>query len=389
MDSAVGPISILEGRPRIMLGSNNYLGLGNHPAITEGARNALCAMGGSTTGTPPLNGTTSLVLTLEEELADWHETEDALVFTSGYQANLGTVAALLGAGDTAILDVEAHASLHDGARLSGAGIRTFPHNDVAALRRQLERVSGRRGLALVVIDGLYSMRGDLAPIDRIAALTKEFGFPLMVDEAHSIGVMGARRTGAVELFGAESDVEIRMGALSKGMGSTGGFIAGRRTLTDALRLHARALLFSTSAAPAALGSSLAAVRLVRSPEGAELASAANANAVRLRNLLLDAGIDVGGISKLPTGEVVVAPNLSIVIGDDVRTIRAWRYAFENGVFCAAALQPAVASDGGLLRLSVMATHTESQLQQAAEIVADAVQNHGISRATERSEQTVA
>jgi 8-amino-7-oxononanoate synthase len=372
MHTAVDPITVVEGDEKIMLGSNNYLGLGNHPAVLQGAHDAVDRFGGSATGTPPLNGTSELLLELEHEIAQWHDTEDAIVFASGYQTNLGTIAGLIGVGDSVVIDTEAHASIHDGARLSGASVRTFRHNDLASLRQQLTRISDRPGAALVVIDGLYSMRGDLAPVDEISHLCTEFAVPLMIDEAHSVGVFGTRRTGAAELYGVEDRIDVRMGALSKGLGATGGFIAGTHELTESLRVNARAFVFSTAAVPAALGAALAAVRIIRSGEGATLADQALRNAQLLRTRLLDWGIDVGGTTVLPSGDHVVAPNVPIILGDEMRAFEVWRRIYDDGVFTALAVAPAVDAGQALLRMSVMATHTTDHIEDAARIIATAI-----------------
>jgi|KBSSwiStaDraftv2_1062776.scaffolds.fasta_scaffold96933_2 8-amino-7-oxononanoate synthase len=372
MHTAVDPITVVEGDEKIMLGANNYLGLANHPAVLRGAHDAVNRFGGSATGSPLLNGTSELRLELEHEIAQWHQTEDAIVFPSGYQTNLGTIAGLVGVGDSIVVDTEAHASIQDGARLSGASVRTFRHNDLVSLRQQLMRISDRPGAALVVVDGLYSMRGDLAPVDEISNLCSEFAITLMIDEAHSVGVLGTHRTGAAELYGVEDRIDVRMGALSKGLGATGGFIAGTHELIDSLRLNARAFVFSTAAVPAALGAALAAIRIIRSDEGATLADQALRNARLLRTRLLDWGIDVGGTTVLPSGDDVVAPNVPVVLGDEMRAIEVWRRIYDEGVFTALAVAPAVDVGQALLRMCVMATHTTQQIEDAARIIATAI-----------------
>jgi 8-amino-7-oxononanoate synthase len=240
------------------------------------------------------------------------------------------------------------------------------------LRQQLTRISDRPGAALVVIDGLYSMRGDLAPVDEISHLCTEFAVPLMIDEAHSVGVFGTRRTGAAELYGVEDRIDVRMGALSKGLGATGGFIAGTHELTESLRLNARAFVFSNAAVPAALGAALAAVRIIRSGEGAGLAHQALRNAQLLRTRLLDWGIDVGGTTILPSGDQVVAPNVPVILGDEMRAFEVWRRIYDDGVFTALAVAPAFDAGQALLRMSVMATHTTDHIEDAARIIATAI-----------------
>lgn len=372
MESVTAPIVRVEGEDRIMLGSNNYLGLADHPDILEGARDALNRFGGAVTGSRLLNGTIDLHLELESEIAQWHGTEDAMVFTTGYQTNLGTISALVGRGDAVVVDSAAHASIRDGCALSGAETKKFRHNDVADLERVLEEAGDRFGAVLVIVDGLYSMEGDLAPLQEISAVCGRFGAALMVDEAHSLGLFGKNRTGAAELLGIAADTDIRMASLSKSPSSTGGFIAGSRDLLDSLRVNAKAFLFTTSGVPAAIGGSLAAVRLIRSEEGAQRARRALDNAAILRSGLVENGLDVSALSPLPNGESTVTPIVALHIGDDLEAMNLWRVLFARGVFTSAALHPAVPRSGAMLRLCVMATHTEAQLRRAVDIISEAV-----------------
>ncbi|WP_425803171.1 aminotransferase class I/II-fold pyridoxal phosphate-dependent enzyme [Gordonia sp. DT101] len=370
MESATSPVVQVEGEDRIMLGSNNYLGLADHPAILKGAQAALDRFGGAVTGSRLLNGTMDLHLELESEIAQWHGTEDAMVFTTGYQTNLGTISALVGPGDTVVVDSAAHASIRDGCALSGATTRKFRHNDVADLESILAEVSESSEAVLVIVDGLYSMEGDLAPLAQISAVCDGFGAALMVDEAHSLGLFGAQRTGAAELFGTDSDTDVRMASLSKSPSSTGGFIAGSGDLLDSLRVNAKAFLFTTSGVPAAVGGSLAAVRLIRSEEGAQRARRALDNAAVLRSGLLENGLDVSALSPLPDGNTTVTPIVAVHVGDDVQAMDLWRKIFAKGVFTSAALYPAVPRDGAMLRLCVMATHTDAQLRRAVEVISE-------------------
>ncbi|GCE41838.1 8-amino-7-oxononanoate synthase [Rhodococcus wratislaviensis] len=372
MESVTAPVVQVEGADRIMLGSNNYLGLADHPAIRRGAQDALDTFGGAITGSRLLNGTMDLHLDLESEIAEWHGTEDAMVFTTGYQTNLGTISAVVGKGDVVAVDAAAHASIRDGCALSGATIRKFRHNDVAHLEAILGETADDDGAVLVIVDGLYSMEGDLAPLGAVSELCDRYGAALMVDEAHSLGIFGEQRTGAAELLGIDGHTDIRMASLSKSPSSTGGFIAGSRDLLDSLRVNARAFLFTTSGVPAAVGASLAAVRLIRSEEGEQRARRALDNAAVLRSGLADNGLDVGALSPLPGGRETVTPIVSVHIGDDLEAMNLWRTLFDRGVFTSAALYPAVPRSGAMLRLCVMATHTDAQLRRAVDVISETV-----------------
>ncbi|MDJ0395886.1 pyridoxal phosphate-dependent aminotransferase family protein [Rhodococcus sp. G-MC3] len=369
MQSATAPIVRVEGQDRIMLGSNNYLGLADHPDITAAARKALDTFGSAITGSRLLNGTMDIHLELENEIREWHGTEDAMVFTTGYQANLGTIAAVVGKGDVIVVDSAAHASIRDGSSLSGATVRKFAHNDMSDLETQLQAPVVGDGAVLVIVDGLYSMEGDLAPLGEVTALCRKYGAALMVDEAHSLGIYGESLTGAAELFGTAGDTDIRMASLSKSPSSTGGFIAGSHDLMDSLRIHARAFLFTTSGVPAAVGASLASVKLIRSEEGRQRARRVLENAETLRSGLAAEGLDVAGRSPIPGGDSA-SPIVSLHVGDDLLAISLWKTLFDKGVFTSAALHPAVPRSGALLRLCVMATHSDEQLRTAIQIIAE-------------------
>jgi 8-amino-7-oxononanoate synthase len=226
LTSEAGPVVEMEGRETVMLGSNNYLGLTGDPRVKSAAREALERYGTALTGSRLLNGTIPLHVELEREIAEWMETEDAIVFTTGYQSNLGTIGTILEPGDTVICDSGDHASILDGCRLSGAKLRPFRHNRMDKLERMLDRAVGDGGGVMVVVDGVFSMEGDIAPLSEILELCERHGARLMVDEAHGVGVLGARGAGACELFGLEERVDLRMGTFSKSLASCGGFVAG-------------------------------------------------------------------------------------------------------------------------------------------------------------------
>src|SRR5271167_4820299 len=264
------PVVEMEGQRRIMLGSNNYLGLTGDERVKQGARDALERYGTGLTGSRFLNGTIDLHVRLENELAEWLGVEDAIVFTTGHQANLGALGTILGPEDTVIADSGDHASILDGCILSRAKLRAFRHNRVDRLERTLEKAVGDGGGILVVVDGVFSMEGDVAPLPEIAELCGRFGARLMVDEAHALGVLGARGAGACELLGVEDRVDLRMATFSKSLASCGGVIAGPADVIEFLRIQSRPFMFTASAVPAAVGAALAAVRICRSEEGPPL-----------------------------------------------------------------------------------------------------------------------
>jgi 8-amino-7-oxononanoate synthase len=364
LESAAGPVVEMEGAERIMLGSNNYLGLTADPRVMQGARDALERYGTGLTGSRLLNGTLDLHLQLERELADWMGTEDALVFTTGHQANVGTLGTILSPGDTVIVDSGDHASILDGCLLSRAKLRPFRHNRLDKLETMLERAGRDGGGVLVVVDGVFSMEGDVAPLPRIVELCRAHGARLMVDEAHGAGVLGARGAGTSELFGVEDGVDLRMGTFSKSLASCGGFIAGPHEVIDFLRITSRAFLFTAAAVPAAVGAALAALRVIRSDEGPELFARVLGNAAYLNRGLHELGFQVVEPQPLPDGSTVVTPIVPVVVGDDWKAALLWRALYDAGVFVNVALHPAVPPAGALLRTSVMATHDEGTLDLA-------------------------
>ncbi len=364
VDGEPGPIVRMEGRERITLGSNNYLGLTSHPAVKAAARAALEEYGTGLTGSRFMNGTTPLHVELEEELADWMGTEEAIVYTTGYQANVGCIATLLEPGDTVICDSGDHASILDAVSMSRARIRPFRHNRMDKLEKMLERSAEDGGGVLVVVDGVFSMEGDLAPLPEVLRLCREHGARLMVDEAHGVGVLGATGTGACEAFGVGADVDLRMGTFSKSLASCGGFIAGPGDVIDFLRVQSRAFMFTASAVPAAVGATLAALRVIRSDEGRELLDRVLANARYLQRGLTDLGFEAPRPTPLPDGSDVLTPILPVPVGDDWRAVLFWKALFDAGVYANVALYPAVPRGGALLRTSVMATHEHEHLDRA-------------------------
>jgi 8-amino-7-oxononanoate synthase len=360
------PVVEMEGRRRIMLGSNNYLGLTGDERVRRGALDALNRYGTGLTGSRFLNGTIDLHLELERELAEWLETEAALVFTTGHQANLGALGTILGPGDTVVADSGDHASILDGCILSRAKLRPFRHNRVDRLEHTLEKAAADGGGVLVVVDGVFSMEGDVAPLPEIVELCRRFGARLMVDEAHALGVLGARGAGTAELFGVEEEVDLRMATFSKSLASCGGVIAGPAEVVEYLRIQSRPFMFTASAVPSAVGAALAAVRICRSDEGRPLFARVLDNARYLHRGLSELGFRVVQPTRLADGREVVTPVVPVVVGDDWKAVFLWKALYEAGVYVNVAIHPAVPPSGALLRTSVMATHDHDTLDEALE-----------------------
>ncbi len=363
-DGEPGPVVQMEGVERITLGSNNYLGLTLDPRVKAGAQAALDEYGTALTGSRFMNGTTPLHIELERELAEWMGTDDALVYTTGYQANVGVLGTLLGPTDTVICDSGDHASILDGIAMSRAKVRPFRHNRLDKLEQMLKRAAVDGGGVLVVVDGVFSMEGDVGDLPHVVELCQAHGARLMVDEAHGVGVLGARGAGACELFGIEDEVDLRMGTFSKSIASCGGFIAGPAEVIDFLRIQSRSFMFTAAAVPAATGAALAAVRVIRSAEGPELFRRLLDNADYLERGLTELGFEVLGAGTGPDGSPLATPIVPVVVGDDWQAVRLWRALYDAGVYTNVALYPAVPRGGALLRTSVMATHTREHLDRA-------------------------
>ncbi len=366
LESPAAPVVEMEGAERVMLGSNNYLGLTADERVMQGARTALDKYGTGLTGSRLLNGTIPLHLELEQELADWMGTEEAIVFTTGHQANIGTLGTILAPGDTVIADSGDHASILDGCLLSRAKLRPFRHGRLDKLEKALGRAADDGAGVLVVVDGVFSMEGDVAQLPEIVELCAAHGARLMVDEAHGAGVLGARGAGASELFGVEDRVDLRMGTFSKSLASCGGFIAGPHDVIDYLRIQSRAFLFTASAVPAAVGAALAALLVVRSADGPPLFAQVLDNARYLED-----GLHALGYRVIRTPQTT--PIIPVLVEDDWKAVLLWRALYDAGVFVNTALHPAVPPGGALLRTSVMATHDRATLDRALGAFADVKQ----------------
>jgi 8-amino-7-oxononanoate synthase len=385
LSSPAMPVVEMEGAERIMLGSNNYLGLTGDERVLAGAEDALHRYGTGLTGSRFLNGTIPLHLELETEIAEWMGTEEALVFSTGHQANLGTLGTLLGPEDTVIVDSGDHASILDGCLLSRAKLRPFRHNRLEKLEKMLERAQDDGGGVLVAVDGVFSMEGDIAPLNDVCELCERYGARLLVDEAHGAGVLGAAGAGTAELLGVADRVDLRVGTFSKSLASCGGFLAGPHEVIDYLRVQARAFMFTASGVPAAVGAALAALRVLRSDEGPALLARVLENARELRDGLQRLGFAVVAPQRLPRdgavqlhapgvradgdGHTIVTPIVPVLVGDDWKAALLWRALYDAGVFVNTALHPAVPPGGALLRTSVMATHDRAVIERALDAFA--------------------
>ncbi|NLG72846.1 MAG: aminotransferase class I/II-fold pyridoxal phosphate-dependent enzyme [Chloroflexi bacterium] len=353
LSESEGTEAVYQGKRMIMCGSNNYLGLTTHPKVKQAAKEAIERFGTSCTGSRFLNGTLELHEQLEKELAEWVGKPAALVFSTGMQTNLGTISALVGRGDVVILDKDDHASIVDGARLSWGETRRFRHNDMEHLEQVLKSIPDDKG-KLVVVDGLFSMEGDIAPLPELVPLCKKYGARLMVDDAHAVGVLGGGR-GTAAHFGMTEEVDLIMSTFSKSFASLGGFIAGDEDVIHYIKHHARSLIFSASIPAANAAAALAALEVMRSePERIERL---NYIAKCMRDSYQKLGFNTGNSET---------PVIPIIIGNDLQTFAAWKLLFENGVFVNPVISPAVAPGRQLLRTSYMATHTDEQMARVLE-----------------------
>lgn len=365
LEDTEGTEVVINGRKLLMLGSNNYLGLTTHPKVKEAAIKAIKRYGTSCTGSRFMNGTLTLHKELEEKLAVFLNKEDAIVFSTGYQTNVGTISALIGKDDIAIVDKEDHASIIDGCKMSYGRIKRFRHNDMTDLEEALASCPSDSGV-LVIVDGIFSMAGDIAPLPEIVALCKKYGARLMVDDAHSIGVLGDHGRGTANHFRLDKEVDIIMGTFSKSFASLGGFIASSKDVIFYIQHTARSFIFSASMSPANAASALAALEIMQEePERIErLWKISN----KMREGLKSLGFDTG---------TSCTPVIPIYIGDRWKTLYMWKELFDLGVYCNPVLPPGVAPNQSLLRTSYMATHTEEQIGRALEIFEKAGKSVGI------------
>jgi len=352
ISAAEDTVVVIEGKQRLMMGSNNYLGLTHHTKVLEAAQRALACYGSGCTGSRFLNGTLDLHEQLEVRLAQFFQKEAALVFSTGYQANLGVISGLVSRGDIVFLDKLDHASIVDGAKLSFGETDRFNHGDLAGLERKLQRVKPGQGV-MIVVDGVYSMEGDIADVPGLVQLAHRYGAALAVDDAHSVGVLGPRGNGTAAHFGLQDEVDLIVGTFSKSLASIGGFVAGSENVIHYLKHHSRPLIFTAALPPANTAGVLAALEIVESEP--ERRQALWGNTRRFQNGIRSLGFDIG-----PTD----TPIVPVLIGPLEQTLVFWRKLFDLGVFTNPVVPPAVPPSQCRLRCSLMATHSDEQIDFA-------------------------
>ena len=361
LESRQAPEVMMEGKRRIMLGSNNYLGLTENPEIIQAGVDALNTYGTGCSGSRFLNGTLRMHLELEAELADFLHKEAAMTFPSGFQSNLGIISAIVGHGDYVICDRENHASIYDGCRLSYGRMLTFGHANMQELEMQLQKIPDNAG-RLIVTDGVFSMQGDIANLPEICRLAKKYGARVMVDDAHGLGVIGEGGRGTASHYGREDQVDIYMGTFSKSLASLGGYLTASAEVVDFVRHNSRPFIFAASIPPASCAVALASLRHIRSHP--ELVA-------RLRALgdYARAGYKKRGVKIIEAS----TPIIPIYTYEPERTLVVAKRLYEEGVYVNPVLPPAAPADGCLLRTSYMATLTEELLDEAMDVIARVVQ----------------
>ncbi|MBY4641424.1 aminotransferase class I/II-fold pyridoxal phosphate-dependent enzyme [Gluconacetobacter entanii] len=362
-------VGLIEGRETLLFGTNNYLGLSQSPAAIEAAVEAARKYGVGTTGSRIANGTQGLHRQLEARLAAFFRRRHCTVFSTGYQANLGTISALAGKDDYLLLDADSHASIYDGSRLGHAQVIRFRHNDADDLRKRLRRLDGTPGAKLIVVEGIYSMMGDVVPMAEFAQVKRETGAWLLADEAHSVGVMGEHGRGVAEADGVEDDIDFVVGTFSKSLGTVGGYCVSNHDGLNLIRLCSRPYMFTASLPPEVIAATMAALdELENRPE--------------LRHQLMDnarrlhAGLNAAGLRTGPQASPVV----SVILDDVEQAVAFWNRLLDLGVYVNLSLPPATPDQHPLLRTSVMATHTSAQVDQAVSVFAAVAGELGINRA---------
>jgi len=352
ISSAQEPVVVHEGRQLVMLGSNNYLGLTNHPLVKEAAAQALWTYGTGCAGSRLLNGTLDLHVELEERLAAFTRREAALVFATGFQANLGVLSCLLGRHDVAILDALDHASIIDGCRLGFGRHYKYRHNDMEDLEQKLANTPEERG-RIIVVDGVFSMEGDLADLPGIVELKNRYHARVMVDDAHGLGVFGANGRGTGEHFGLEHEIDLVMGTFSKSLATVGGFVAGDAVVVEHIKHEARSEIFSAAPPPASVAAALKALEIVESEP--ERRKRLWENTAYMKRSLDQLGFETGESAS---------PVIPMVVGDDMTAFLMTQRLQEEGIFVNPVISPAVPEGRAMIRTSYMATHEQQHLDRA-------------------------
>jgi 8-amino-7-oxononanoate synthase len=362
---------IIDGKRVLMFGSNSYLGLTNHPAIKEASKKAIDKYGTGCAGSRFLNGTLDIHIELENRLATYVGKEAAVLFSTGFQVNLGVLSSITGRNDYLILDEYDHASIIDGSRLSFSRVIKYAHNDMQDLQRKLSLLP-EEAVKLIAVDGIFSMEGDIVKLPELVKIAEQYGANIMVDDAHSLGVIGVKGAGTASHFGLNDDVDLIMGTFSKSFASLGGFIAADHATIDYLKHRARSLMFSASMTPGSVASVIAALDIIETEP--ERIQKLWDNTNYAMKLLLDEGFDLG-----PTE----SPILPIYIRDNEKTFMVTKYLQDAGVFVNPVVSPAVPSDSSLLRFSLMATHTFAQIEEAIDKISRACKEVGVNSVKEK------
>ena len=359
---------VISGRPTLMFGSNNYLGLTQHPDVVAAARHAVLEYGTGTTGSRTANGTLAIHEELEREFADWFGKRHAIIFSTGYQANLSLVGGLCGAGDVILIDSDSHASIYDATRQTAAQVIGFRHNSAESLRKKLERLPAQGRNRLVVVEGLYSIRGDVAPLRDIVAVCRAHGAYILVDEAHSLGTYGRTGLGCAEDQGVLDEVDFVVGTFSKSLAGIGGVCVSNHPELRALHFLARAYVFTASGSPSNVASVSAAIKVVRAHP--ELRDQLWANVRRLRQGLRELGYVIGETES---------PIVPILTGDEERTIALWQRLLNEGLYVNLIVPPGCPVDACVLRASCSAAHSPEQLTRSLDILGRVGAELGVTR----------
>ena len=375
LDDQQAPVCHYDGREVINLASNNYLGLANHPRLVEAAIAATRAFGVGSGAVRTIAGTMRIHMELEEKIARFKNVEACVVFQSGFAANAGTVSAILGKEDLILSDELNHASIIDGARLSRAKIKVFRHKDAAHCEELLNEIANEPGRRLVITDGVFSMDGDIGPVDKLAALAEKYGAIMMVDDAHASGVLGRNGRGSVDHFGMHGRVDVQVGTLSKAIGALGGYVCGSRDLIDYLYHRARPFLFSTSHPPSVAATCIAAFDIL--DEEPERIERLWANTRYLQEGLRRAAFNIGGVNT-PATETPITP---VIVGDGRAAMDFSRALFEEGVLGTGIAFPTVPEGKARIRTIMTSEHTRAQIDQSLEILTSTARKMGILAAT--------
>jgi len=371
LDDEQGAVCTYDGKKVINLASNNYLGLCNHPKLREAAIAATQKYGVGSGAVRTIAGTMRIHMELEEKIAAFKNVEACVVFQSGFTANAGTVSSILGKEDFILSDELNHASIIDGARLSRAKIKVFRHKDVAHAEELLREIENEPGRKLIITDGVFSMDGDIGPVDKLADLAERYGAIMMVDDAHASGVLGRNGRGSVDHLGAHGRVDVQVGTLSKAIGSLGGYVCGSRDLIDYLYHRARPFLFSTSHPPSVAASCIAAFDILENePERIERLWA---NTAYFKQQLAESGFDIGGVST-PASETPITP---IILGDGRKTMEFSKALFDAGVMATGIAFPTVPEGKARVRTIMTSEHTREQIDQALEVFRTVAKKVGI------------